>query len=177
MGRSGVWTLAARKVATLAVGAVLSCRDLAYYLRAFCTSDDIPPLRAVFEWAVGQGVRLDSPEAELDSSTWLQAEILYKRDRSPIVAETNTDDLVREEVGEFIESLEDVDESPEKQKVLEHLRQTKAIVAVQLLGDIDDDGYSAAGTFLTYFVEHCAGLIQADGEGFYERERLIVELD
>jgi hypothetical protein len=50
-------------------------------------------------------------------------------------------------------------------------------VAAQLLGDIDDDGYTAAGVFLSYFVDHCGGLIQADGEGFYERERLLVELD
>jgi hypothetical protein len=150
---------------------------LAYYLRAFCTSTDIPPLRAVLDWAASQGVRLDAPTADLDTRAWEQAEVLYKPDKSPLVAEANEDDLAREEAGEFIESLEDVDESPEKQKVLEHLRQTKAIVAVQLLGDIDDDGYSAAGTFLTYFVDHCAALIQADGEGFYERERLIVELD
>ncbi len=150
---------------------------MAYYLRAFCTSDDIPPLREVLEWAASQGVRLDVPSADLDSDTWGQAEVLYTADRSPIVAEANADTLAHEEVDEFIESLEDVDESPEKQKVLEHLRQTKAVIAVQLLGDIDDDGYTAAGTFLTYFIEQCGGLIQADGEGFYERERLIVELD
>lgn len=150
---------------------------MAYYLRAFCTSNDIPPLRTVLDWAASQGVRLDAPKADLDTRTWEQAEVLYKPDRSPIVAEANADDLASEEAREFIESLDDVDESPEKQKVLGHLRQTRAIVAVQLRGDIDDDGYTAAGTFLTYFVEHCAALIQADGEGFYERERLIVELD
>jgi hypothetical protein len=82
-----------------------------------------------------------------------------------------------EEVDGFIDSLEHVGESPEKQRVLEHLQHTKAVVAAQLLGDIDDDGYTAAGVFLSYFVDHCGGLIQADGEGFYERERLLVELD
>ena len=61
--------------------------------------------------------------------------------------------------------------------MLDHLQQSKAVVAAQLLGDIDDDAYTAAGTFLAYFVEHCGGLIQADGEGFYEGDRLIVELE
>jgi hypothetical protein len=121
-------------------------------------------------------VRLDSPNANLDSRAWGPTDVLYKPDRSPIVAEASTDDLVREEVDEFVESVQGVNESPETQKVLDHLRRTAAIVAVQLLGDIDDDGYNAAGTFLTYFVQHCGGLVQADGEGFYEGERLIVEL-
>jgi hypothetical protein len=150
---------------------------MGYCLRAFCTSADVPPLRTVFDWAEMQGVRLDAPSADLETTAWEQAELLYKAGKSSIVAEANRDDLVREEVEEFTELLEDVDDSPEKQKVLDHLEQSKAVVAAQLLGDIDDDGYTAAGTFLTYFVEHCGGLIQADGEGFYEGEKLIVAVE
>ncbi len=43
--------------------------------------------------------------------------------------------------------------------------------------DIDDDGYDALGNLLAYFVENNGGMIQADGEGFYEGDRLIVELE
>jgi hypothetical protein len=150
---------------------------MGYYLRAFCTSPDIPPLRPVFEWAESQGVRFASPSADLDASGWQQAEVVYKSDRQPFVAETDADQLLREEIEEYLEFLDDVDESSDKQKVVDHLGQTKAVVAAQLLGDVDDDGYTAAGTFLTYFVKHCGGMIQADGEGFYEGDRLIVELD
>jgi hypothetical protein len=150
---------------------------VSYYLRAFCTSDNLPPLRAVFEWTEGQGVLLQAPSTDLDAQSWDQAEVVYKPDRQPFIAETNTDELVREEVEEFVEFLEDVDESSARQKVLDHLQQSKAVVAGQLLGDIDDDGYTAVGTFLSYYVEHCGGLIQADGEGFYEGDRLIVALD
>jgi hypothetical protein len=65
--------------------------------------------------------------------------------------------------------------------VLAHLRDSSAIVSVQLLSDIDDDGYDAVGydavgVFLGCFVEHCDGMTQADGEGFYEGDRTIVEL-
>lgn len=150
---------------------------MAYYLRAFCTSDDIPALRVVFDWAAGQGVQLEAPAADLDAQRWEQAEVIYKPDRQPFIAERNTGDLLREEVEEFAEFLEEADNSPEKQAVLDHLERSKAVVAAQLLGDIDDDGYNAVGAFLTYYVERCGGLIQADGEGFYEGERLIVELD
>jgi hypothetical protein len=150
---------------------------MGYYLRAFCTSDNIPPLRTVLDWADTQGVRLEARAADLATPNWEQAELLYKPDKSPIIAEANAGDLLREEVDEFVEFLEDVDESPEKKKVLEHLEQSKAVVAAQLIGNIDDDGYTAVGTFLTYFVDHCGGLIQADGEGFYEGDKLIVEVE
>jgi hypothetical protein len=81
------------------------------------------------------------------------------------------------EIEEFLEFLEDAPDSTAKEKVLQHLRETKAIVATQLLGDVDDDDYAAAGTFLNFFVEHCGGMIQADAEGFYEGDELIVELE
>jgi len=42
--------------------------------------------------------------------------------------------------------------------------------------DIDEDGYTALGHVLTYFVNNNAAIIQADGEGFYEGEKVIVEL-
>jgi hypothetical protein len=82
-----------------------------------------------------------------------------------------------EEIQEFIEFLNDVNESAEKAKVLAQLRGTRAVVSAQLLSDIDDDGYHAVGIFLSFFVAHCDGMIQADGEGFYEDDRTIVELE
>jgi hypothetical protein len=150
---------------------------LAYYLRAFCTSDEIPPLRVVFEWVGGRGVRLEAPATDLDASGWEQAEVIYRPDRQPFIAERCVGDLLREEIEEFTEFLEEVDESPERQDVLDHLERSKAVVAAQLLSDIDDDGYNAVGAFLSYYVEQCGGLIQADGEGFYRGEQVIVELD
>lgn len=134
---------------------------MGYYLRAFCTSPDIPSLRMVFEWAEAQGVRLDAPSAALDAAGWQHAEVIYNSDRQPFVVETDAGELFRAEVEEFLERLDDVDESPEKRKVVDHLEQSKAVVAAQLLGllgDSDDEVYTAAGTFLTYFVDPAAGL-------------------
>ena len=39
-----------------------------------------------------------------------------------------------------------------------------------------NDGNNANGHFLTFFVEHCGGMIQADGEGVYEGAKLILPL-
>jgi hypothetical protein len=152
------------------------------YLRAFCKSEDLPPLGRVLEWASAQGVSLalerSSPGA-LDSAGWREAELRYKPARQPLVVDVSRagdHGLVAEEVEECIELLGDVEESAEKRKVLAHLRASRAIVTAQLLSDIDDDGYDAVGVFLGFFVEHCDGMVQADAEGFYEGDRRIVEL-
>ena len=56
------------------------------------------------------------------------------------------------------------------------LRASRAVVSAQLFSDIDDDGYDAVGIVLDCFVERCGGIIHADSEGFYDRDRLIVAL-
>ena len=156
---------------------------MGYYLRAFCTSADLPPLGRVLEWAAAQGVSLaleSSSPGALGSAGWREAELRYKPGRQPLVVDVGRageDGLVAEEVEEFIELLTGVEESAEKRKVLAHLRASRAVVGAQLLSDVDDEGYDAVGVFLGFFVEHCGGMVQADGEGFYEDDRLIVRLE
>jgi hypothetical protein len=155
---------------------------MGYYLRAFCTSEDLPPLGGVLEWASAQGVSLaleSSSPGALGSAGWHEAELRYKPGRRPLVVDVSRagdDGLLAEEVEEFIEMLGAVEESADKRKVLAHLRASRAIVTAQLLSDIDDDGYDAVGVVLGFFVEHYGGMIQADAEGFYEGDRLIVGL-
>jgi hypothetical protein len=145
-----------------------------YYLRVFCKSEDLPPLGRVLDWAAAQGVSLElenEPDrGGLDSAGWRGAEIRYKHGKRPLVV-----DVSRAADSRLLLS-EEVEESAEKTRVLEHLQESRAIVSVQLLSDIDDDGYDAVGVFLGFFVEYCDGMIHADGEGFYEDDRTIVEL-
>jgi hypothetical protein len=154
-----------------------------YYLRAFCNSPEVPPLRQVLTAAAEQGIQLeltgDQSDTDLDSSTWQTAEIRYKPANQPLLVEVGRagEELLADEIEEFAELLEDVEASPEREKALEHVRASSALVSVQLLGDIDDDGYDAVGAFLSYFVENCGAMIQADGEGFYEADLLVVPLD
>ena len=68
--------------------------------------------------------------------------------RGPIVLDVSRagDDgsLLEGELEEFVEALEDLDESSEKQAVLEHLRGGKGVVAAQLLWDIAEGGHRAS---------------------------------
>jgi hypothetical protein len=156
-----------------------------YHVRAFCTSPNVPKLAQVFEYAESQGVGLSPDEShgktDVNTSDWTEVEILCKTDKSPLVAECNRDDgsddcLARVEPQEFVEEIGKPGLSFSKRRVINHLKATKFIIAVQLLNDIDDDGYEANGTFLNYFVEHCGGMIHADGEGFYDGNKLIIEI-
>lgn len=158
-----------------------------YYVRAFCTKGEPSPLRPVLEYAAecGAYLALDPPvsESSLDEGSWEQVGIAYKDHKAPILFEINRGDgtdesVMREEIEEFIELLEDVRNTRNRRRVEKHLRSTRFIVAAQLpSSDIDEDGYAALGHVLTYFVNNSGAMIQADGEGFYEGGKVIVELD
>lgn len=173
---------------------------MGYYVRAFCTSATVPTLAAIQSWlrVAGSSVVLDDPahavEAverampfkpviDLGTAEWSQVAVCYKPGKLPILAECNRrgsgeGDLAQEEIDEFVESVGPPGRSGAKKRVLEHLAKTQFVVACQLpVSDMDDDGYEANGEFLDLFVEECGGMIQADGEGFYDGPRLVVRLD
>jgi hypothetical protein len=110
---------------------------------------------------------------ELNSPTWRQFEVTYKKEKGPIVVECNRDEgidsLARAECEEFIDEVRELEESPARTRVIEHLRKARFVVCCQLLSDIDEAGFEANGQLLDYFVDTCGGMIQADGEGFYDR--------
>jgi hypothetical protein len=139
---------------------------MSYYLRAFCAA----PARLPDEVAELLGLPAAPPGAD-------QAEIHYKDGRSPLLAEVWRGHEAREEVDAFLEMLEDLAESAAKRRVADHLQRTRDVVALRLPGDIDDDGYEVAGSYFAYLVDRCEGLIQADGEGFYDGEELILKLE
>jgi len=154
---------------------------MGYYVRAFCKSVSVPTLAEV-EASLRRTlayVRFDTDEPR-NSAHWRNAEFFYDEAKSPIVVEVNVDEgpesLLQAERQEFIEELAELDESDATSRVVEHLRETKYIVSCQLLSDIDDNGYEANGQLLDYFVTNGEGLVQADGEGFYEGTELAVEL-
>ena len=161
---------------------------MGYFVRAFCTTGEAPAISRVLDFAtkLGSTVRLDPDVTALDLAdpTWDQVGVLYKDGKLPILVEVdrdgsgdNDDSLLKEEIEEFLEFVAEAPDNASRRKVEAHLRATKFIVAAQLAtSDIDDDGYNALGNLLGYFVERNGGLIQADGEGFYEGETLIVAL-
>jgi hypothetical protein len=87
------------------------------------------------------------------------------------------DSTLVDELEEFVELLEEARASRRQRKVLAHVRATRAIVSVQLPDDADEDAHTVMGMFIGFFVEHSGAMIQADAEGFYEGNRLLVPLE
>ena len=149
-----------------------------YYVRAFCTSAQPPTINEVLkslrESRSNFTARVDDA-LELDSPSWQQFELIYKPGNGPIVVECNRDEgvdsLAKAECQEFIDEVTDLEGAPARARnqVIDHLRKTRFVISCQLLSDCDEDGYEANGQFLDYFVEQCGAMIQADGEGFYDR--------
>jgi hypothetical protein len=158
---------------------------VAYYVRAFCAKGDPPLLRDMLAFVRNQGASLTLDPAtgstDLDDTTWTRVGLLYEDGRLPIILEANrrdsADSLADEEIEEFLEFLEDAPGSAGRKKVESHLRRTRFVVATQLpTSDINDAGYDANGWVLRSFHEYSDGMVQADGEGFYDGDQLIVAL-
>lgn len=158
---------------------------MTYYLRAFCTSDAVPPLATLLAWAAERGVPLwldaGAVERDLLAADWTEADLRYAPDRRPLRLTVDRDDgdaesLVRMEVAAFLEEVAATPESDARLVVTAHLRQTRCIVACRLPSDSDETAYRAAVALLDYFAERCGGLIEADGEGFYVGDEVILPL-
>lgn len=158
---------------------------MSYYTRIFCRAAEKPTVTAILEHletVLDFEVSTNLSPEEAGSAAWTTFELHYDEDRLPIQVECNfvsDDETAREEIAEFIEQVEDLDDADENSEaVISRLRATRFIIACQLpVSDIDDDGYDANGELMNFVAAKCDGLIQADGEGFYEKDELLVELD
>jgi len=161
------------------------------YIRAFCVGEEVPSVTKLVQWLATKDVAVkmqDGDPMKMQSRGWEQVSLIYKEGKLPIIARcTRTDekgngsasgaDSARDELKQFIEQIGAVGKNKTKKRVVDHLKATRFIVALRLpKGDMDDAGWDANGQILTYFLDHCGALIQADGEGFYEGSKLILEM-
>jgi len=155
------------------------------YIRAFCVGEEVPPVTKVVQWLATRDVHLkvaDGDPLKMQSRGWDQVSLIYKEGKLPIIArcmrtDAKADASAADELKDFIERVGQPGKNKVKKRVLDHLKATRFIVALRLpKGDMDDAGWDANGQILTYFLDHCGALIQADGEGFYEGAKLILEL-
>lgn len=153
---------------------------MGYYVRAFCTADTVPTLNEL-----ETQLKLTYPNIRFETEdprdgAWNSFLLIYDESHKPVVVDCNPkegpDSLGYEETQEFIEELGKPGKDPAKIKVLDHLKATKYIICCQLLSDIDEDGCQTYYDFLQIFIKERGGLLQADGDGFYEGEEVIVEM-
>ena len=155
------------------------------YIRAFCVGEEVPPIAKVVQWLASRDVAVkvvDGDPMKMQWRGWEQVGLIYKEAKLPIMARCMRtdakDSAAAEEVKSFIERIGAVGKNKIKKRIVDHLKATRFIIALRLpKADMDDAGWDANGQILTYFLDHCGALIKADGEGFYEGAKLILEIE
>ncbi len=159
---------------------------MGHYVRVFCASFPAPSINKVLNWSESDGYQLKVDPRfalmDLDSPNWKQTGLLYEVGEPPFLCEVDHKDdsdtsLVRQEVRHFEELLAAAGNTEGQHKALQHIRQTEYIVSIQTPSDFDEQGSDVLSSLLTYFIRYCAGMVQVDGEGFYDGDELIVKLE
>ena len=149
---------------------------MGYYIR-YIVSDDRPvslqDIRIAFAEA-GSGYEVDGEESE--------ATIVYdSRPIGHVTLNVPGDGLFDEERDELIEFAQDSSDTNAQTRVVNTLREAQGIVAVQVLfgdGDGDtDQTLDRLAPLWTWLQANRRGLIQADGEGYYDGQELILPLE
>jgi hypothetical protein len=148
---------------------------MGYYMRFFDTSDDPLTIGAI-ETAIKKqdpAYRLDTPkDAEIPQADLYRGESLFAQ----IEINQPGDDLFDAEIQEMIEFLEET-EGENRKRVENVLRTARRIVSVQVLyqGRELEQTLSGIDPLWEWLFSTRKGLLQADGEGYYDRHDLILE--
>jgi hypothetical protein len=86
------------------------------------------------------------------------------------------DDIFQDDVAEFLDTVGD-DPSPEAARVRDTLQNAAAIIALECFWEGTDSEATLArlDPLVDWLFAHAPGLFQADGEGFYDANSLILE--
>ena len=154
-----------------------------YWMRVFCRKPPAPTPGEILAAlsAAKLPAQLD-PEADVDPADpqWGRIALALSGDGGPLVVARDAGcqgDVVDEEVGEFLRHLKRSPRSKTRDRVIEHLRDTKQILSLQVpTSSIDTTGWAVAHAVMRFLVASCDGLVHADGEGFYHGNDLVLEV-
>ena len=158
---------------------------MGYFTRVFCTSKKKPKISGIIERLKSNGfnINVNLKESELNKKDWTNFELIYDPEQLPLLVELNqkgtSGGLVEEEIEEFLEFIgKPTLFELKKKKVINHLKLTEYIICIQLpINDIVGQGYNVNGELMKYIELNFSGMIQADNEGFYAKNNLILELE
>lgn len=158
---------------------------MACYTRVFCSNQKKPKIGKILEnlnsngFAVYANIEIEN----LNDSDWTNFELSYHSERLPLLIELNevgkSDELAEEEISEFIEFIG----KPKfleltKKKIINHLKKSRYIVCIQLpTSDITELGYDVNRELMAYLEKNFFGMTQADHEGFYLNNKLLMKLE
>ncbi len=144
---------------------------MGYYVRVFAESDHKAPLQ---EMRTVLGPKFELMVEEGDEQDWRQ--LLLKHTEGPEIALIERDpvlegELGAEEIAEQMEEIQQFQPSSAAEWLRNYLPKVKVVYAMQLLSGTEvDDGWSAVHRTQAYLWKKFGGILQADNEGFSNRE-------
>ncbi|MGC6429645.1 MAG: hypothetical protein ACON5F_01230 [Jejuia sp.] len=123
---------------------------------------------------------MNIPEAELNNENWKYFELTYFDNNRPLLVEINqkndSNKIVEEETEEFIDLIgKPKFHELTKKKVISLLKSTEFIICIQLpTTDITELGYDVNADLMENIANKFIGIVQADGESFYSKDKLIL---
>ena len=157
--------------------------DSGFYMRVFCTQATAPALGAMLDYLAAQDILLSpaGPEAEGAGSGAWESATLSDAQGGDVSLQCSRDDgsgecLLRQEVNEFLRRVGPGRLSPTKHKVIRHLKGTRMIIACKIPPGRAIEGLPVHQRLLHYFASRCDGLIQIDGQGFFDRNKRILDI-
>jgi hypothetical protein len=144
---------------------------MSFYVRQI-TSGDVPTIEHIALSVMKSGAEIVFGEADADGIS-----TIFSGDVAIAELEVNPkgSELFDEEVAEFRDRLDGV--SGNVEPVTEAFENATCIVAIQVFfeGRSPEEVMNDLRPLMTWLQDHCPGLTQADGDGFYDKETLILE--
>ena len=157
--------------------------DAVYLLRVFARSLRTPSPQAIADHLRQRrfDVRVESGLFNLSHDDWKQLRVFYAADRSPITLERQSlhgDAPLPDRLKALMDATAAARNSRDKRRVIDFLAQASQVFELTLPPDFDwHAGRHLVSTeLLNYLQKETDGLIQADEEGYYERNRLILKV-
>ena len=153
---------------------------MSYYLRAFCLKGKVLETGKLREHLLSKGIEVHIPADLQEREESRVTDFEYASGKTPIMVEVNSPEnsggFFESEIKEFIEEISPLGLSLKKHVVYRNLKDTKFTVAIRLPADIDERGFTVSDAIIEYCIKNFKAMIQADGEGFYQKKKLILPL-
>lgn len=152
-------------------------------MRVFTRSPRVPSPQAIADYLRGRRfeARVESGVYSRGYEGWRRLHLFYAEGRSPLVLERQPlhgDAPLPDRLRALMDATATAPDSRDKRRILEFLAQASQVFELSLPLDFDRGAGRRliSSELLNYLQKESDGLIQVDGEGYFDRNRVILKL-
>jgi len=154
-----------------------------YVMRVFARSPRAPTPQAIADHLRSRrfDVRVESGVHSQDHEGWTRLRLFYAPGRLPLQLERQSlygDAPLSPRLRDLMDATADAKDTRGRRRVLDFLAQAAQVFEVTIPDDYDWHAgrHLVTTELLNYLEQYTDGMIQADEEGYYERNRVVLRL-